>query len=137
MGDLFAPAWRAGDPAAMQAVNDWQNRVFNVNDQNIEQTRMPVSFNTGNPAGELDPEALRVRAMGGPYDFDARRNAVAAAVAQQQAAAAATQAQVTGGGSGVGGAFGGGLGGSSGGPYSGGGPVAAGLTPPQVMLGVS
>jgi hypothetical protein len=120
----------------MQAVNDWQNRVFNVNDQNIEQTRMPVSFNTGNPAGELDPEALRVRAMGGPYDFDARRNAIAAVVAQQQAQAQA-QAQDTGGGSGVGGAFGGGLGGPSGGPYSGGGPVAAGLTPPQVMLGVS
>jgi len=86
MGDLFAPAYRANDPASVQAVNDWQNRVFNVNPGNIEQTRKPVSFNTGNPGGMLDPEALRMMAQGGPYDFNARRNAIAAAAVPQSAA---------------------------------------------------
>jgi len=88
MGDLFAPAYRANDPASVQAVNDWQNRVFNVNDVNIEQTRAPVAFNTGKPGGMLDPEALRVRAQGGPYDFGARRDAIAAQIAAQPRAAA-------------------------------------------------
>jgi len=92
MGDLFAPVYQAGNQASMQAANDWQNRVFNVNSQNIEQTRKPASFNTGNPGGMLDPEALRVLAQGGPYDFDARRNAIAAATVAQPAAAAAAPA---------------------------------------------
>jgi hypothetical protein len=92
MGDLFAPVYQAGNQASMQAANDWQNRVFNVNSQNIEQTRKPASFNTGNPGGMLDPEALRVLAQGGPYDFNARRNAIAAAAQQQQPAAPAAPA---------------------------------------------
>jgi len=95
LGDLFAPAYQAGNPASMQAVSDWQNRVFNVNGQNIDQTRKPVSFDTGNPGGMVDPEALRVLAQGGPYDFDARRNAIAAQVQQQQAAKSVQQALPT------------------------------------------
>jgi len=88
MGDLFAPAYRANDPASVQEVNDWQNRVFNVNPGNIEQTRKPVAFNTGTPGGMLDPEALRMMAQGGPYDFGSRRDAIAAQVQQQAVAPA-------------------------------------------------
>jgi len=83
MGDLFAPP----DRAAAQA---WQDRKFNVNAGNIDQTRQAVGFPTGNPGGMVDPQALKAMSQGGPYDFGARRNAIAAAV-QQQAAAAAAQ----------------------------------------------
>jgi hypothetical protein len=161
MGDLFAPAYSSSNP---QPALDWQNRVFNVNSRNIEDTRMPVSFNTGNPAGELDPEALRVLAQGGPYDFNARRNAIAAQVAANQAAATQQQqpSRVIGPGSPlyippnnlnlVAGAYGtpkiagyddswiGTPSSTQAGPgsaYSGGGEVAPGLAPPQVALGVS
>jgi hypothetical protein len=164
MGDLFAPAFLRGNPQSEQAVQDWQQRIFNVNPGNIEQTRMPVSFNTGNPAGELDPEALRIMAQGGPYDFNARRNAIAAQVAANQAAAQQQQqpSRVIGPGSPlyippnnlnlVAGAYGtpkiagyddswiGTPSNTQAGPgsaYSGGGEVAAGLAPPQVALGVS
>jgi hypothetical protein len=53
---------------------------FSMTNPKVEQTRQPVAFNTGNPAGMVDPEALRVLAQGGPYDMNARRNAIAAAV---------------------------------------------------------
>jgi hypothetical protein len=92
MGDLFAPAFQRGNAPAEQAAADWQARIFNVNKDNIEQTRMPVSFNTGNPAGEIDPEALKVLAYGGPYDFNSRRAAIAAAIAAQAAARQAAPA---------------------------------------------
>lgn len=165
MGDLFAPAYIAGDPASAQAALDWQNRIFNVNSGNIDQTRMPVSFNTGNAGGMVDPRALQVLAQGGPYDFNARRNAIATQVAANQAAATTQQQQpsrVIGPGSPlyippndlnlVAGAYGtpkiagyddswiGTPSNTQAGPgsaYSGGGPVAPGLAPPQVMLGVS
>jgi hypothetical protein len=92
MGDLFAPAFQRGNAPAEQAAADWQARIFNVNNDNIEQTRMPVSFNTGNPAGEIDPEALKVLAYGGPYDFNSRRAAIAAAISAQAAAKPAAPA---------------------------------------------
>jgi hypothetical protein len=71
----------------MDAVDAWMAKNFSMTNPKVEQTRQPVSFNTGNPAGMVDPEALRVLAQGGPYDMEARRNAVAAAVAQQAAGA--------------------------------------------------
>jgi hypothetical protein len=84
MGGLFAPSDRG-------AAKAWQDQKFNVNAGNIDQTRQPVGFNTGNAGGMVDPRALQVMAQGGPYDFDARRNSIAAAVQQQQAAAPAFQ----------------------------------------------
>jgi hypothetical protein len=81
MGDLFVPAYSPNNP---QPAQDWQNRIFNVNPGNIEQTRAPVKFNTGNPGGMLDPRALQVMAQGGPYDFGARRDEIAKQVQQQQ-----------------------------------------------------
>jgi hypothetical protein len=120
----------------MDAVNQWMAQNYSMTNPKVEETRSPVPFNTGNPAGMVDPEALRALAQGGPYDMDARRNAIAAQVQANQAAAAqkvaaqqAAPAAVT--------SFSGGGQYMNGGPYSGGGPVAPGLAPPQVMLGVS
>ena len=127
MGDLFAPVYQAGNQASMQAANDWQNRVFNVNSQNIEQTRKPASFNTGNPGGMLDPEALRVRAQGGPYDFDARRNSIAAAAVAQPAAQPTGQQSYYGQGGVVPTATGGTM------PVMG-GYDSLGVTPPEGMM---
>ena len=87
LGELFAPAYQAGNQQSMDAVDAWMAKNFSMTNPKVEQTRQPVSFNTGNPAGMVDPEALRVLAQGGPYDMEARRNAVAAAVAQQAAGA--------------------------------------------------
>jgi uncharacterized membrane protein YgcG len=134
LSELFAPAYIAGNAPSMQAASDWNANFWNMTNPKVEQTRMPVPFNTGNPAGMVDPEALRVLAQGGPYDMDARRNAIAAQMTANNAAQpAAAQSQPFGGGgfSGFSGFSG------SGGPYSGGGPVAPGLLPPQVNLGVS
>ncbi len=85
MGELFAPAYNRNDPAAVANVDAWMAKNFSMTNPKVEQTRTPVSFNTGNPAGMVDPEALRVLAQGGPYDMDARRNAIAAAAAAQPA----------------------------------------------------
>jgi hypothetical protein len=93
MGDLFAPAYIKSDPAAAQATQDWMDRTYSVSDPQIEQSRMPVSFNTGNPAGMVDPMALKAAAQGGPYDMSARRNAIAAQVQQQAQPAAQPAAQ--------------------------------------------
>jgi len=90
LGDLFAPAYNPTDPQSVQAVQAWTDRNQGISPAQIEQTRMPTAgVNTGNPAGMVDPAALRSMAQGGPYDMDARRNAITAQVqAQQQAAAA-------------------------------------------------
>ncbi len=87
LGSLFAPAYQAGSQPSLDAVNAWMANNFSMTAPKVEATRRPVAFNTGNPAGMVDPEALRVLAQGGPYDANARRNEIAAAVA---AAAAAT-----------------------------------------------
>jgi hypothetical protein len=92
LGTLFAPAYTAGDQSSMDAVNQWMAQNYSMTNPKVEETRSPVSFNTGNPAGMVDPEALRALAQGGPYDFDARRNAIAAQVAANQAAAAQSAA---------------------------------------------
>jgi hypothetical protein len=86
LGDLFAPAYIGSNPQSVAAVNDWMAKNYSMTNPKVEQTRQPVSFNTGNPAGMVDPEALRVLAQGGPYDMDARRNAIAAQVTANQAA---------------------------------------------------
>jgi hypothetical protein len=91
MGDLFAPAYNRNDPASVANVDAWMAQNFSMTNPKVEQTRQPVSFNTGNPAGMVDPEALRVLAQGGPYDMNARRNAIAAAAAPKAAAPAAQQ----------------------------------------------
>jgi hypothetical protein len=94
LGSLFAPAYRAGNQQSMDDVDQWMAANYPMTNAKVEQTRSPVSFNTGNPAGMVDVEALRSLAQGGAYDFDARRNAIATAV-QQQAAAAQTAAAST------------------------------------------
>ena len=90
--ELFAPAADPNDPASVAKAGAWQNKYYGMTDPKVEQTRSPVPFNTGNPAGMVDPEALRVRAQGGPYDLDATRNAIAAQLQANQAAAAAKPA---------------------------------------------
>jgi hypothetical protein len=82
LGDLFAPAYIRSDPNSVQRVNDWQAQNFGMTNQGVEATRHPVGFNTGNPAGMVDPEALRQLAQGGP------RNAIAAQAVTAPAAAA-------------------------------------------------
>jgi hypothetical protein len=89
LGDLFAPAYNPTDPQSMQAVQTWMDRNQGIGPAQVEQTRMPSSVNTGNAAGMVDPAALRSLAQGGPYDLEARRNAIAAQVQANQAAAAA------------------------------------------------
>ena len=85
--ELFAPAVDPNDPASMAKAKAWQDKYFGMTDPGIEQTRRPTSFNTGNPGGMVDPEALRVRAQGGPYDLEGTRNAIAAQLQANQAAA--------------------------------------------------
>jgi hypothetical protein len=82
LSDLFAPAYIRSDPNSVQRVNDWQAQNFGMTNQGVEATRAPVGFNTGNPAGMVDPEALRQLAQGGP------RNAIAAQVTAAPAPAA-------------------------------------------------
>jgi hypothetical protein len=86
LGDLFAPAFIRGDPASEEEVKQWMARHYRVTNPMVEETRTPVSFPTGNPAGMVDVEALRALAQGGDYDINARRNSIAAALQAQQAA---------------------------------------------------
>jgi hypothetical protein len=90
LSDLFAPAYIRSDPNSVQAVQDWQNQNFGMTNQGVEATRHPVGFNTGNPAGMVDPEALRQLAQGGP------RNAIAAQAVAAPAAAPAAPAVYSG-----------------------------------------
>ena len=74
---------------------------------NIDQTRMPIASRGhrpieyrltvgmagvpltqvyGDQRGQIDPEALRVLAQGGQYDFNARRDAIAPASCRQYTA---------------------------------------------------
>ena len=87
--ELFAPAADPNDPASMAKARAWQDKYFGMTDPRVEQTRRPVAFNTGNPGGMVDPEALRVRAQGGPYDLEGTRNAIAAQLQANQAASGA------------------------------------------------
>lgn len=93
MGGLFAPAFIHGDPQSEAATQAWMAKNWSMTNPMVEQTRQPVSFNTGNPAGMVDPEALRVLSQGGPYDMNARRAAIAAQVQAQQQAAQQQAAQ--------------------------------------------
>jgi hypothetical protein len=89
LGDLFAPAFIRSDPNSVAAVEAWTARNAGVTPEMIEQTRAPVAgVNTGNPAGMVDPNALRALAQGGQYDVGARRNAIASQVQANQAAQA-------------------------------------------------
>ena len=81
--ELFAPAADPNDPASMAKAKAWQDKYFGMTPAGVEQTRRPTSFNTGNPGGMIDPEALRVLAQGGPYDLDATPQRDCGAVAGQ------------------------------------------------------
>ena len=85
--DLFAPSFDPNDPASVAVWEAWKRRNLAMTRPLVEETRSPVSFNTGDPRGMVDPEALRVHAQGGPYDMNARRNSIAATIQAQQAAA--------------------------------------------------
>jgi hypothetical protein len=89
LGSLFAPAYQAGNQQSIDAVDQWMATNFGMTNPKVEATRRPVSFNTGNPAGMVDPEALRVLAQGGPYDPSTRDQIAAAQIAAKPAAAAA------------------------------------------------
>lgn len=110
MGGLFAPAYIHGLKASEDAVSKWGLENHPVTYANIDQTRMPNPFQGpspmsagngvyggpiplqqayGDPKGSIDPEALRVLAQGGKYDFNARRDAIAQRLASNQAAQAA------------------------------------------------
>jgi hypothetical protein len=88
LGSLFAPAYQAGNQQSIDAVDQWMATNFGMTNPKVEATRRPVSFNTGNPAGMVDPEALRVLAQGGPYDPTTRDQIAAAQLANKPAAAA-------------------------------------------------
>jgi hypothetical protein len=90
LGDLFAPAYNPTDPQSVQAVQAWTNRNQGISPAEVEQTRMASGVNTGNAAGMVDPNALRSLAQGGPYDMNARRDAIAAQVQANEAAKAKT-----------------------------------------------
>jgi hypothetical protein len=83
-GELFAPAWIKGNPQAEQAVNDWQQKYFAVNNDVVNASRAPATFGTGNAAGAVDYNALVAGAQGGLYDANARRNSIATQVAANQ-----------------------------------------------------
>jgi hypothetical protein len=109
MGGLFAPAYIHGLRRSEDAVAAWNAANRPITYANIEQTRMPnpvepgpVPMSAGNgvyggpiplrqaygdPKGMMDPEALRVLAQGGRYDFNARRDAIAARLAANAQAA--------------------------------------------------
>jgi len=89
LGSLFAPAYQAGNQQSIDAVDQWMATNFGMTNPKVEATRRPVSFNTGNPAGMVDPEALRVLAQGGPYNPNTRDEIAAAQIAAKPAAAAA------------------------------------------------
>ena len=76
--DLFAPAFDPNDPASVAVWEAWKRRNLSMTRPLVEETRSPVSFNTGDPRGMVDPEALKAHAQGLPYDIDAKRNAIAA-----------------------------------------------------------
>ena len=118
MGGLFAPAYIHGLKASEDAVAAWNAANHQVNYGNIDQTRMPNAYQGpsamsggdgryggpipltqvyGDQRGIIDPQALQALAQGGKYDFNARRDAIAARIAanaQAQAASAAPVAAV-------------------------------------------
>lgn len=122
MGSLFAPPFIASDPTSAADVTAWQTAQP---PQAVGSSGAPPLAVAGSgytpkylPGGGLDPndpgnimQYYRLMGMGG-------------AVAQMPV-------------SGVRGAGGGDQQPMSGGAYSGGGPVAPGLVPPQVLLGTS
>jgi hypothetical protein len=89
LGSLFAPAYQAGNQQSTDAVDQWMATNFGMTNPKVEATRRPAGFNTGNPAGMVDPEALRVLAQGGPYNPNTRDEIAAAQIANKPAAAAA------------------------------------------------
>lgn len=115
LNGTFAPAYVGGYAPSEQAVSAWAAQNRPINDQNIEDTRLPTEY-MGNvplskadgvyghgvptrqsyldPRGTVDPLALRVMAQGGSYNMDARRNAIAARLAANAAAAAPAPAIV-------------------------------------------
>lgn len=108
MGGLFAPAYIHGYKPSEDAVAAWQAQNRGVNADVIEQSRMPATARPsttiggdgvyggplpqyqiyGDPRGTVDPAALRAASLGGHYDLQARRDAIAARIAANNAAMA-------------------------------------------------
>jgi hypothetical protein len=123
LGGLFAPAYVPGFAPSEAAVTAWQAERRPVTSDMIDELRMPDPYQypsaamsmggAGNvygegriPAnvgfsserrGQVDPVMLRRAAMGGRYDVQARRNAIAQRVAENErlAAGAAAVGQLT------------------------------------------
>ena len=89
---------RVFEELGIDAGDAWMATNFGMTNPKVEATRRPAAFNTGNPAGMVDPEALRVLAQGGPYDPTTRDQIAAAQLANKPAAAAVGG---TGGGGGA------------------------------------
>ena len=111
---LFAPAYIAGFQPSQDAVAAWNAQNHVVTPSMMDQLQMPAQWQApqtqqsslgtkalgaagnipqnqsfGQP--QVDPNALRALAQGGPYDVQARRDAIA----QRLAANAAAQAAYT------------------------------------------
>ena len=108
LGGMFAPAFIKGFQPSEQAVQAWtaKNRPISYSDvdelrmpnawQPPQQTqgwgdvygsgRIPNNLKYGDERGEVDPLALLSLSQGGPYDKEARRNAIAKRLADNTAA---------------------------------------------------
>lgn len=103
-GGLFAPAHVPGFPTSQQAVANWRGSNRGITSEMVDQLRMPQEWfgpepesqergpygggrigthlRFGDQRGMVDPNALRAASMGGTYDVNARRDAIAARLAQ-------------------------------------------------------
>jgi hypothetical protein len=105
MGGLFAPAYIKGFAPSEAAVAAWQAQNRPMTSAMVDQTRMPDlyrppsgnilmdgRYGSGVPAvqsyagnnGMVDVNALRAASMGGAYDMQARRDAIAARIAENE-----------------------------------------------------
>jgi hypothetical protein len=111
LGGMFAPAYIRGFAPSEEALAQYyqQGAGHRLGPNELEQTRMPslwkpVEYSKGDgryggplpltqnyidPAGTIDPNALRAASQGGiAYDMGARRDAIAARLAANAAAQA-------------------------------------------------
>lgn len=112
MGGLFAPAYVKGYQPSEDAVGAWRATHRSVTPDTIEQSRMPqpymdpyvrggssnqygnampMNLSFSDARGMVDPAALRAASMGGTYDLEGRRNAIAQRLQQNAAADQAAQ----------------------------------------------
>jgi hypothetical protein len=112
LNGLFAPAYIKGFAPSEQAVSAWHAQNNPISYSDVDALRMPNEwmppqktsrFGTdvygagripdklryGDDRGQVDPLALISLSQGGPYDVDARRNAIAQRLTANKAAEAA------------------------------------------------